>query len=124
MDLMDQSTRKTRDENEQPKYNFKMNYMHEIRKQHLLSQFLKGQLDNTHRQIVSLSQQVQNNEVLHKRISRKNCDTKPFKCTNCTHTYSSKAALQQHQKQKHSQEQTPITQPLDQQKVVEVLSEI
>ncbi|CAK65281.1 unnamed protein product (macronuclear) [Paramecium tetraurelia] len=49
---------------------------------------------------------------------------KPFKCSNCAHTYSSKAALKQHQKLKHSQEQTPITQPLDQLKVVEPLIEI
>ncbi|CAD8079409.1 unnamed protein product [Paramecium primaurelia] len=124
MDSMDQSSHKTKDDSEQPKYNLKMNYKLEVRKQHLLAQFLQAKLDDTHRCIVKLQKQVSNNEVLHKRISRKNCITKPFKCSNCTHTYSSKAALKQHQKLKHSQEQTPITQPLDQQKVVEPLTEI
>ncbi|CAK95202.1 unnamed protein product (macronuclear) [Paramecium tetraurelia] len=153
IESIDHSTPRTIQENEisEPEYDQKVNYKLEVRKAHLLQQFLRFQVENTQRSIAKLEKKLSNDEVIvelicfylticsllyifvliqfyqvkNKRISRKNSITKPFKCSNCTHTYSSKAALKQHLKLKHYEEHTPLTQPLDQQKVlVEPLSQI
>ncbi|CAD8199563.1 unnamed protein product [Paramecium pentaurelia] len=127
IESIDHSTPRTIQENEisEPEYDQKINYKLEVRKSHLLLQFLRFQVENTQKSIAKLEKKLSNDEVKNKRISRKNSITKPFKCSNCTHTYSSKAALKQHLKLKHFEEHTPLTQPLDQQKVlVEPLSQI
>ncbi|CAD8184763.1 unnamed protein product [Paramecium octaurelia] len=125
IESIDHSTPRTIQENEKPEYDEKINYKLEVRKAHLLQQFLRFQVENTQKSIAKLEKKLSNDEVKNKRISRKNSITKPFKCSNCTHTYSSKAALKQHLKLKHYEEHTPLTQPLDQQKaLVEPLSQI
>ncbi|CAD8101858.1 unnamed protein product [Paramecium sonneborni] len=127
IESVDHSTPKTIEDCEisEPQFDKKVIYKLEVRKSHLLQQFLKYQVENTQKSIVNLRKIISSDEVKNKRISRKNSITKPYKCQNCTHTYSSKAALKQHLKFKHSDDQTPLTQPLDLQKVlVEPLSQI
>ncbi|CAD8108774.1 unnamed protein product [Paramecium sonneborni] len=125
IESVDHSTPRTIGDHEKPEFNIKINYKLEVRKCHLLQQFLRYQVENTQKSIVKLGKKLSNDEVKNKRISRKNSFTKPFKCSNCSHTYSSKAALKQHLKFKHFEDHTPLTQPLDLQKVlVEPLSQI
>ncbi|CAD8188219.1 unnamed protein product [Paramecium pentaurelia] len=127
IESIDHSTPRTIGDNEiqEQEYDQKINYKLEVRKSHLLQQFLRYQVENTQKSIVKLKKKISDDEVINKRISRKNSITKPFKCSICTHTYSSKAALKQHLKLKHFEEHTPLTQPLDQQKLlVEPLSQI
>ncbi|CAK84511.1 unnamed protein product (macronuclear) [Paramecium tetraurelia] len=140
IESIDHSTPRTIGENDitKPEFDSKINYKLEVRKSHLLKQFLRYQVENTQKSIMRQQQNIHVNillfahyyiyifvviqfyQVINKRISRKNSIAKPFKCTNCTHTYSSKPALKQHLRLKHFEEHTPLTQPLDQQKLLVV----